>query len=57
LAWEHRLRGYDAVQLASALAWQNSVGADVVIATFDTELWTAAAAAGLKAWPENLVKA
>jgi predicted nucleic acid-binding protein len=57
LSWEHSLRGYDAVQLASALAWQDSVGADVVIATFDTELWTAAAAAGLTAWPENLVKA
>ena len=57
LAWEHSLRGYDALQLASALAWQDSVGADVVIATFDTELWTAAAAAGLNARPENLVKA
>jgi predicted nucleic acid-binding protein len=57
LAWEHSLRGYDAVQLASALAWQDSVGAGVVIATFDRELWMAAAAAGLKAWPQNLVKA
>lgn len=57
LAWEHSLRGYDAVQLASALAWQDSVGTAVAIATFDTELWTAAAAAGLKVWPENLGKA
>jgi uncharacterized protein len=26
LAWEHGLRGYDAVQLASALSWQESGG-------------------------------
>lgn len=51
LAWEHSLRGYDAVQLASAFAWQDSVGAAVAIATFDTDLSTAAAAAGLKVWP------
>ncbi|MGE5242990.1 MAG: type II toxin-antitoxin system VapC family toxin [Betaproteobacteria bacterium] len=57
LAWEFGLRGYDTVQLASALTWQDSVGADVVIATFDAELWTAASMAGLKAWPDNLVKA
>ena len=56
LAWEYSLRGYDAVQLASALAWQDSVGADLLVATFDAELWTAASAAGLKAWPDNLVK-
>lgn len=54
LAWEHGLRGYDAVQLASALAWQESVGTDIVIATFDIELWKAARAAGLKAWPDTL---
>jgi predicted nucleic acid-binding protein len=42
LAWDHALRGYDAVQLASALTWQESVGTDVVVATFDTQLWKAA---------------
>jgi predicted nucleic acid-binding protein len=54
LAWDHALRGYDAVQLASALTWQESVGTEIVVATFDAELWKAARQAGMKAWPENL---
>lgn len=54
LAWEHGLRGYDAVQLASALAWQESVAAEIVLATFDRQLWEAAPKAGLKAWPDKL---
>jgi uncharacterized protein len=53
LAWDHRLRGYDAVQLASALTWQESVGTEVVLATFDQQLWEAAPKAGIKAWPEK----
>ncbi len=56
LAWDHALRGYDAVQLASALMWQESVGRNVVVATFDTQLWIAAQHAGLHAWPENLTE-
>lgn len=54
LAWEHGLRGYDAVQLASALTWQESVGEEIVLATFDRQLWEAAKRSGLKAWPEQL---
>ena len=54
LAWDHGLRGYDAVQLAAALTWQESVGQDVVLATFDRQLWETAAPAGLEAWPERL---
>lgn len=54
LAWEHGLRGYDAVQLASALTWQESVGEEIVLATFDRQLWEAAKSTGLKAWPEHL---
>lgn len=54
LAWDHRLRGYDAVQLASALTWQESVGAEILLATFDQQLWEAAPKAGLKAWPDKL---
>jgi predicted nucleic acid-binding protein len=53
LAWNHGLRGYDAVQLASALTWQESVGAEVVFATFDTQLWKAARQEGLNAWPTD----
>ena len=52
LAWEHGLRGYDAVQPASALAWQESVGEEIVLATFDQQLWEAAQQTGLKPWPE-----
>jgi hypothetical protein len=51
LAWEHGLRGYDSVQLASALTWQESVGAEIVLATFDQQLWDVAKRAGLNAWP------
>jgi predicted nucleic acid-binding protein len=54
LAWEHRLRGYDAVHLASALTWQASAGEEIVLATFDRQLWEAAKQTGLKPWPEQL---
>ena len=54
LAWEHGLRGYDAVQLASALTWQESAGEEIVLATFDQQLWDAAKRAGLKPWPDQL---
>ncbi|HUE87741.1 MAG TPA: type II toxin-antitoxin system VapC family toxin [Vicinamibacterales bacterium] len=53
LAWEYGLRGYDAVQLASALTWQESVGEEIVVAAFDQQLWEAAKRSGLKAWPEE----
>lgn len=52
LAWEHGLRGYDAVQLASALTWQESVGEEIVLATFDQQLWEAAKRSGLRPWPD-----
>jgi uncharacterized protein len=57
LAWNHALRGYDAVQLASALMWQESVGLEIIVGTFDRQLWTAARQAGLKAWPEDAMVA
>lgn len=53
LAWEHGLRGYDAVQLASGLIWQESAGQEIVLATFDQQLWEAARRTGLKTWPEQ----
>ena len=56
LAWEHGLRGYDAVQLAAALTWQDSIGQDVVLATFDRQLWEIATRSGLQAWPETLTR-
>jgi len=54
LAWAHGLRGYDAVQLASALTWQDALGQAIVLATFDRQLWEAAPQAGLRAWPDRL---
>ena len=57
LAWEHGLRGYDAVQVASALTWQETVGEEIVLATFDQQLWDAARRTGFKAWPDQLPSA
>lgn len=51
LAWNHALRGYDAVQLASALTFQDTIGTDVVVATFDAQLAAAARQEGMSVWP------
>lgn len=51
LAWEHGLRGYDAVHLATALAWRETLGEAVTVATYDRELWRGAQEAGLLSWP------
>ncbi len=53
LAWDHGLRGYDAMQLASALTWQDAIGQDVVLATFDQQLTSAGPEVGLRVWPEG----
>ena len=54
LAWNHDLRGYDAVQLASAAAWQQAVGRQVTLATFDVRLSRAARQIGLLTFPVHL---
>ena len=54
LAWEHGLRGYDAVHLAAALFWQETMSEPVTLATFDHHLWQAGTTAGVAAWPANL---
>ena len=54
LAWEHGLRGYDAVHLAAALFWQETIGEAVVLATFDRQQWETGALTGLTVWPEDL---
>jgi predicted nucleic acid-binding protein len=51
LAWEHGLRGYDAVHLATALVWRETLGESVTVATYDRELWRGAQASGLSPWP------
>ena len=54
VAWDHGLRGYDAVHLATALFWQAMMGERVSVATFDQQLWRAARTTGLAVWPEGL---
>ena len=55
LAWKHGLRGYDAAQLATALAWREATEDaedEIVFACFDNHLRRAATAEGLETWPE-----
>lgn len=54
LVWEHGLRGYDAVQLASAVSWKERVAQPVTLATFDRRLWQACVGAGLEPWPARM---
>jgi predicted nucleic acid-binding protein len=54
LAWEHGLRGYDALHFASALIWQETLETPITMATFDRELWRAAQSSGMTVWPEGL---
>jgi len=54
LSWEHQLRGYDAVHLACALLWQETLAEPVTLATYDRGLWTAGRRAGLHVWPRSL---
>lgn len=51
LALTHHLRGYDAIHLASALAWQTQRNDAVTFATFDRQLWDAGKTVGLAVWP------
>jgi predicted nucleic acid-binding protein len=52
LTWEYKLRGYDAIHLACALTWQEYMEHQVVLATFDRELWEATRQVELGVWPE-----
>jgi len=53
-AWEHSLRGYDAVHLAAASLWQDAMGDQVLLSTFDCRLWAAAERVGLARHPADL---
>jgi predicted nucleic acid-binding protein len=55
LAWEYSLRGYDAMHLACALLWKETLEAQITMATFDRDLWQASKKAGLAVWPEDLI--
>ena len=54
LAWDLGLRGFDAVHLASALVWNESLDQEIMFATYDRHLWQAAHSSGLTCFPENL---
>ncbi len=54
LAWEHELRGYDAVHFATALLWRETLDETVTLATYDRELWRGAQASGLPPWPAEM---
>ena len=54
LAWRLRLRGYDAVHLASALLASTMAGGAVAVVTFDQQLWQAAQSQGLPVIPQDL---
>jgi predicted nucleic acid-binding protein len=54
IAWNYGLRGYDSLHLAAALLWQEALGTQITLATFDRELWLAAQKAGLISWPSGL---
>ncbi len=51
LAWAHALRGYDAVHLASAIFWQDTIGEPVTVVTFDRQLWDGASRSNLAVFP------
>lgn len=51
LAWDVGLRGYDAVHLAAALFWQETLGEPITLATYDRQLWQGAQRSGLAVWP------
>lgn len=54
-AWKYDLRGYDSLHLAAALLWQETLGTQIALATFDRELWMAGQKAGMLSWPLDLV--
>ena len=55
LAWEYSLRGYDAMHLASALLWMETLETQITMATFDRDLWQASKKASLAVWPADLI--
>ena len=53
IAWRHGLRAYDSVHLASALAWKDVTGDQVIFACYDGNLLKAARQEGLLVWPNG----
>jgi len=53
IAWQHGLRAYDSLHLASALAWKDITGDQVVFACYDRDLLKAARQEGFQVWPNG----
>jgi predicted nucleic acid-binding protein len=51
LTWAHSLRANDAIHLASALAWRDMAGDELLFACYDQNLGKAARQEGLQVWP------
>ena len=51
LVWKYGLRGYDSVHLASLLVWQDALGENISLATYDVKLWEAAKRIGIDLIP------
>ena len=54
LAWDLNLRGYDSIHLAIAVTWEDTLGEEVELVTFDQQLWQAAQQVRLKVFPRSL---
>lgn len=54
LVSDYDLRGYDAVHMAAALIWQETIAESITLATYDRNLWSVAQTAGLSIWPNEL---
>lgn len=54
LAWQHGLRGFDAMHLAAALIWRDSLNEPITVAAFDLSLWQAAGEQHFGLIPEDL---
>lgn len=53
-AWDHSLRGYNAIHLAAAYTWQSLLGETVTFATYDQHLWSVAQSLGMTVFPSSL---
>ena len=52
-AWRYGLPGYDAIQMASAVIWRESMRREFVLGTFDRQLWVVGRELGLTLLPER----
>jgi predicted nucleic acid-binding protein len=52
LAFTYGLRGYDAVHLATALNWQDTLDVSVLFTTYDQQLWKIGKQLQISVWPK-----